>query len=194
MSDHLEPGPLAAGQKTPGPISRRRFGQRIASQLGRSLIAGRVLVRALVVLGGTLLIGWLWIILRFLWPPSKIGPQKWVRIAPLEEISTETVDTRWATQFGVWIVRKRVAGREQFFAFSTACTHLGCRTQWDPALRQFVCPCHGSAFSELGERLRGPATRPLDRCPLRLSHDGWVEVQPTLARRVPEADTSATLG
>lgn len=194
MSDHFEPGPLAAGQKTPGPISRRHFSQRIASQLGRSLIAGRVLVRALVVLGGTLLLGWLGIILRFLWPPSKTGPQQWVRIAPQEEISTETVDTRWATRFGVWIVRKRIAGREQFFAFSTACTHLGCRTQWDPALRQFVCPCHGSAFSELGERLRGPATRPLDRCPLRLSHDGWVEVQPTLARRVAMADAGTTFG
>jgi cytochrome b6-f complex iron-sulfur subunit len=44
-------------------------------------------------------------------------------------------------------------------AISTTCTHLGCAL----AVRGhgFECPCHGSRFDALGQRLAGPATRNL---------------------------------
>jgi cytochrome b6-f complex iron-sulfur subunit len=42
------------------------------------------------------------------------------------------------------------------------CTHLGCAVPYDPTVGQFVCPCHGSAFTLDGDVLNPPAPRPLD--------------------------------
>ncbi|HWQ53419.1 MAG TPA: Rieske 2Fe-2S domain-containing protein [Bryobacteraceae bacterium] len=47
--------------------------------------------------------------------------------------------------------------------FSPRCPHLGCAYDWNGALRQFVCPCHGSRFASDGRRTAGPANRGLDR-------------------------------
>lgn len=64
-----------------------------------------------------------------------------------------------------WVVRDTDGS---LTAFSPLCTHLGCAYQWQtkagPSQRgAFVCPCHGSAFSQTGQVITGPANRPLDR-------------------------------
>lgn len=51
-------------------------------------------------------------------------------------------------------------------ALRKACTHLECLCEWDGQAREFVCPCHGSRFTEDGRQLEGPATRGLDRHPV----------------------------
>ena len=38
------------------------------------------------------------------------------------------------------------------------CPHLGCALKWNPREHSWDCPCHGSRFSEEGQRLDGPAT------------------------------------
>ncbi|MBC8090263.1 MAG: Rieske (2Fe-2S) protein [Phycisphaerae bacterium] len=58
------------------------------------------------------------------------------------------------------ILLRRVSDTE-FVALSTKCTHRGC--QVENAGTQLSCPCHGSVFSLTGERLQGPADRPLTR-------------------------------
>lgn len=58
------------------------------------------------------------------------------------------------------IFLRRVSDSE-FVALSTKCTHRGC--QVESAGSQLTCPCHGSVFSLNGERLQGPAERPLSR-------------------------------
>ncbi len=51
-------------------------------------------------------------------------------------------------------------------AFSTRCTHLGCRVHWLEEKRQFFCPCHEGYFDEKGQVIAGPPPRPLDPIPV----------------------------
>jgi Rieske Fe-S protein len=56
-----------------------------------------------------------------------------------------------------------------FVMFSPICPHLGCRYEWNrPGFpNRFFCPCHGSQFGALGNKLAGPAPRGLDPLPFR---------------------------
>jgi len=53
-------------------------------------------------------------------------------------------------------------------AFTTACPHLGCSIDFDPAKKKFVCPCHRSAFGLDGARIEGPSKRGLDPLPVQV--------------------------
>ncbi|HEY8394321.1 MAG TPA: Rieske (2Fe-2S) protein [Thermaerobacter sp.] len=62
------------------------------------------------------------------------------------------------------------------------CTHLGCTVPWKPEERPdaggcFCCPCHGSQFDKVGEKIGGPAPRPLDYFPIEIDQNGniWVD-------------------
>jgi menaquinol-cytochrome c reductase iron-sulfur subunit len=54
-----------------------------------------------------------------------------------------------------------------FTIFSPICPHLGCRYSWVDAQNKFICPCHGSEYTNLGTHIAGPAPRGLDPLPLR---------------------------
>ena len=62
-----------------------------------------------------------------------------------------------------------------FVVFSPICPHLGCKYQWNDAQQKFLCPCHGSVYSNLGKHEAGPALRGLDPLPLR-DYQGKVQV------------------
>jgi menaquinol-cytochrome c reductase iron-sulfur subunit len=59
----------------------------------------------------------------------------------------------------VWVIRH---SDTEVTVFSPICPHLGCRYNWYPQARKFICPCHGSVFSIEGKVLGGPAPRGLD--------------------------------
>ncbi len=59
------------------------------------------------------------------------------------------------------------------------CPHLGCRPQWRPGLKLFVCPCHGSRFARDGALRHGPATRGLTHLQVIRLKDGGVRIDPT---------------
>jgi len=44
---------------------------------------------------------------------------------------------------------------------SAACPHLGGVVHWNPAMRTWDCPLHGSRFDACGKVLDGPANRDL---------------------------------
>ncbi len=69
---------------------------------------------------------------------------------------------------GIYLVH----GQEGFFALSAVCTHLGCLTAWKPELGIIACPCHGSKFKRDGEKIEGPAPKPLPWLRTWLSDDG----------------------
>ena len=69
-----------------------------------------------------------------------------------------------------------------FMAIYRRCTHLGCAVPFDQGRGEFVCPCHGSAFTKDGDVLNQPAPRPLDLFELSINGAGEIIV-----------DTSATI-
>jgi cytochrome b6-f complex iron-sulfur subunit len=57
-----------------------------------------------------------------------------------------------------------LAGMEAgFVALYQRCVHLGCRVPWCQSSQWFECPCHGSKYNKVGEKVGGPAPRGLDR-------------------------------
>jgi len=69
---------------------------------------------------------------------------------------------------GIYLIH----AKEGFFSLSAVCTHLGCLTAWKPELGIIACPCHGSKFKRDGEKIEGPAPRPLPWLRTWLSDDG----------------------
>lgn len=48
------------------------------------------------------------------------------------------------------------------YGINAVCTHLGCVVPFNTAEKKFICPCHGSQYSNQGRVVRGPA--PLVSC------------------------------
>ena len=69
---------------------------------------------------------------------------------------------------GIYLVR----AEEGFFALSAVCTHLGCLTAWNQELGIIACPCHGSKFTRTGEKIEGPAPKPLPWLKTSVSDEG----------------------
>lgn len=67
-----------------------------------------------------------------------------------------------------WVIR---TGDQDVIALAPQCTHLGCAYHWAEQTREFVCPCHTSAFSMDGKVLTGPAPRPLDRYDIKVENN-----------------------
>ncbi|SPE19083.1 cytochrome b6f complex, Rieske iron-sulfur subunit [Candidatus Sulfotelmatomonas gaucii] len=79
-------------------------------------------------------------------------------------VNSVTMDVNTA----IYLVR----AEEGFFALSEVCTHLGCLTAWNQDLGIIVCPCHGSKFTRTGEKIEGPAPKPLPWLKTWVSDDG----------------------
>jgi cytochrome b6-f complex iron-sulfur subunit len=63
-----------------------------------------------------------------------------------------------------------IAGMEAgFVALYQRCVHLGCRVPWCQSSQWFECPCHGSKYNKVGEKVGGPAPRGLDRFVLEVA-------------------------
>lgn len=83
----------------------------------------------------------------------------------------------WSVAGPVLVFRQ---GAEELRAFSSRCTHLGCRI--DRILDgEAACPCHGSRFRPDGSVAQGPAARPLERATLEpdSASGGWIAHVPS---------------
>ena len=75
----------------------------------------------------------------------------------------------------VWVNKQTVP----YVAFAGKCPHLGCGYKWrkHKTLGQvFLCPCHLRIYDSAGKVLDGPAPRPLDVLPIKVSATGEIEV------------------
>ena len=114
--------------------------------------------------------------LRFFFPNILTEPPNRFSVGFPADYAPGHVETRFKEQYGVWVVNGTYNGRQQIYALSTICTHLGCITLWLDGEQKFKCPCHGSGFYQDGVNYEGPAPRPLDRYAIRIGDDGQLEV------------------
>jgi Rieske Fe-S protein len=69
---------------------------------------------------------------------------------------------------GTFLVARTAA--DAFTALTAICTHESC-TITDISGQTYVCPCHGSRYSQAGQVQNGPATRSLRSYSTRFSAD-----------------------
>jgi nitrite reductase/ring-hydroxylating ferredoxin subunit len=69
---------------------------------------------------------------------------------------------------GTFLVAR--TAQDAFTALTAVCTHESC-TITDVSNQTYVCPCHGSRFSQTGQVQNGPASRSLRSFPTRFAND-----------------------
>jgi len=110
---------------------------------------------------GTVAFGYQFLSPNVLYEPSPIINAGRPESYPLDSVTLD-VNSR------IYIIHSK----EGFFSLSAVCTHLGCLTVWKPDLGIIACPCHGSKFKQDGEKIEGPAPKPLPWKRVWLSDDG----------------------
>jgi cytochrome b6-f complex iron-sulfur subunit len=92
----------------------------------------------------------------------KSNPAMLIKIAgSVEDFPKNSVTPDRINKF--YLIRSEDGG---FLALSLICSHLGCSVLWEDAKKQFICPCHSSAFDKYGSVINSPAPRPLDYFPV----------------------------
>ncbi len=71
-----------------------------------------------------------------------------------------------------WVNRKEI----DIVVYAGKCPHLGCAYRWKQNKHRFFCPCHLSIYELSGRVVSGPAPRPLDVLPTRVSPSGEIEI------------------
>jgi cytochrome b6-f complex iron-sulfur subunit len=140
---------LAITKKPPAEFDRRAFFTKIG--LGSLGIAA----------AGTAVFSYEFLSPNVLYEPSAI-----VNVGKIESFALNSVTMD--VNSGIYLIR----ADEGYFALSMVCTHLGCLTAWNQDLGIIACPCHGSKFKRTGEKIEGPAPKPLPWLKVWVSDDG----------------------
>jgi arsenite oxidase small subunit len=63
-----------------------------------------------------------------------------------------------------------VGPKKSIVAYSVFCQHMGCPVEYQPKIREFVCPCHQTRYDpeRLGSIIQGLAMQPLPRIRLQV--------------------------
>jgi menaquinol-cytochrome c reductase iron-sulfur subunit len=79
----------------------------------------------------------------------------------MRTIQMEQVDgwRKTISEKAVYITKDK---QGQLLVLTSVCPHLGCTVPWNKEKNQFICPCHGAAFTPDGSRISGPSQRGMD--------------------------------
>lgn len=132
-----------------GDLNRRQFFAKLG--LGSLGIAA----------AGTAVFAYQFLSPNVLYEPSPIINAGKPESYPLDSVTLDV-------NSGIYIIHSQ----EGFFSLSAVCTHLGCMTAWKPELGTIACPCHGSKFQQTGQKIEGPAPKPLPWKRMWVSDDG----------------------
>jgi cytochrome b6-f complex iron-sulfur subunit len=86
---------------------------------------------------------------------------------------------------------KSMGMEDGIVALYQKCVHLGCRVPWCQTSQWFECPCHGSKYNRVGEKVGGPAPRGLDRWAVEIA-SGTVTINTGIAYQGPPIGTNST--
>ena len=145
MSEDKKPIAVEAGPD----FNRRQFFVKLG--LGSLSIAA----------AGTAVFGYQFLSPNVLFEPSPTVNAGKPESYPLDSVTLDV-------NSGIYIIHSQ----EGFFSLSAVCTHLGCLTAWKPELDMIACPCHGSKFKQSGEKIEGPAPKPLPWKKMWINDDG----------------------
>lgn len=143
-------------------------------ELTRRSLLSWLLGGSLVAFFGNLL----WELAKFLRPPQELiagGGGGKVTVIPLADLPME--HSKVVRHEGKLIIVVRQGN--EVYALSAVCTHLGCIVHWkdksDPGMKMgdnLHCACHDAFFDlKTGKVLGGPAPRPLQAYPVKLTTD-----------------------
>ncbi|MGB9433884.1 MAG: Rieske 2Fe-2S domain-containing protein [Candidatus Acidiferrum sp.] len=120
-------------------------------------------------------------IIRYVLSPltrsRKVSAETWLTLGSLDQYPAG--QTRLATfrnpdvapwdgktaDSACWV---RCIDAQAFQVFAINCAHLGCPVRWFPQSGLFLCPCHGGAYYEDGNRASGPPERGLFQYPYKV--------------------------
>jgi cytochrome b6-f complex iron-sulfur subunit len=143
-------------QHTVGPrrVTRRSF--------LRNVVLGSVGVVALEAVAG---------FVYFFWPnkTGAFGGEIAVPVSLIPPIGSAP----YRNQAGKFFI---INNEDGALALYWKCPHLGCTVPWNEEAGEWHCPCHGSVYNRFGERIAGPAPRPMDLMEMRQEPDGTVIV------------------
>lgn len=103
------------------------------------------------------------------------GKEGFIKVGQLDAVPldgtpvrfTVIIDRRedaWTTYLNVPVgaVYVRRDDKKNIVAFNVTCPHLGCAVDYMPGRKQYLCPCHDSAFDIAGTRTNQTPPRDLD--------------------------------
>lgn len=144
--------------------------------------------RGILTLFGITLLGFGGGVLSFLWPAKQAGFGSKISLGSLEDVKaaiTKGGGTAYFAEAKGYVSPYPAAalgkakaiyqpdeltGMEQgVVALYQKCVHLGCKVPFCATSKWFECPCHGSQYSQVGEKKGGPAPRGLDHFAMEVS-------------------------
>jgi cytochrome b6-f complex iron-sulfur subunit len=136
---------------------------------------------------GAMLLGIVSTILTILYPRGITGFGSKIFVGTVDALDPgkkiHNLDAKtWLVRFDAEQARRNPGAEEgAVLAIYHKCVHLGCTVPYRPDFSRedprnnetyagwFLCPCHGSTYSDAGVRVFGPAPRSLDTFPLTIA-------------------------
>ncbi len=69
----------------------------------------------------------------------------------------------------VWLIRQKEGVKPPVIAFTSECPHLGCAINLTADGKNFLCPCHTSAFELSGKPTNQVPPRPMDQLEVEIA-------------------------
>jgi len=144
------------------PEEKQQLAQQLPTEFDRRTFFTKIGLGSLgIAAAGTVVFAYEFLSPNVLYEPSAI-----VNAGKPESFAVNSVTMD--VNSGIYLIR----AEEGFFALSAVCTHLGCLTAWNQDLGIIACPCHGSKFARTGEKIEGPAPKPLPWLKTSVSDEG----------------------
>lgn len=138
--------------------SRRNF-------LGKLFMSGGLLASSVLIIRHGI---------DYIFPSMESPPLKKMLIGRVDELKVGEAKEAQVGESTLYLIKNE----EGYKVFSSVCTHLGCKVNWEVHRSRFYCPCHKGIFDAQGNVVEGPPTRPLDEFKVEVDKNlvyMWIE-------------------